>query len=369
MKILQLSPYSMSRPGGVQTHIRSLSTWLENHGHEVRIIAPPGDTDLSNLKTMGQCRSITMHGTGFEITRAKRTELRHCVEELRHWGADIAHLHTPWTPMLPWQIWRKLGVPGVATFHATLPKSHRFDPMTWALQRSAHYYNRRLKGVVVPSDSALAQWKAISAAPLPRVLPPAIDLSAWRAAKEITPKSDGFDVVYLGRLEERKGVAVLLQAWSEIQAARPDAKLTIAGSGTEEPHLRQMVQDLALSGVAFRPAPTDAEAPALVAQADILAAPALHGESFGLILIEAMAAGTLPVAAANSGFSTVMTGPGTELLVPPGDTAALARKLLDLATHPAKMTRLRRWAKGHAEVYDVRTLGAVYERWFKKALQ
>lgn len=368
MKIVQLTPYAMDRPGGVQTHIRDLSAWLSAQGHEVRIVAPPGDVDLPGLLTVGRARNISVHGTRFELSYAARGARAACIAELHDWGAEVAHLHTPWTPLLPWQIWRGLGVPGVATFHATLPDTTGFDPLAWALRRSTRYFNRHLHGIVVPSQAPLAQWRAIGAAPLPAVLPPAIDLSGWRAAGHAALPQDGFQVVCMGRLEERKGVSVLLEAWKIVHQSRTDATLIIAGHGPQEAALRAQVARDNIGGVDFCPPPSDKAARALVAQADVFVAPATQGESFGLVLIEAMAAGTVPVAAANSGYSTVMSGAGQGLLVPPGQSAPLAQKLLSLASHPTELIQMQRWARGHAELYDVRNLGPAYETLFRSAL-
>jgi len=372
VKIVQLTPYAMSRHGGVQTHIRDLSHWLRKQGHDVRIVAPPGQSTVPSadgVTELGSVRDIAVHGTKFELTRASRADLKACVEDLRSWGAEVCHLHTPWTPMLPFQVWRALGVPGVATFHATLPDSAGFDPLAWALRRSAHWFTRRLSGIVVPSKAPQDQWRANGVTPLPKILPPTVDLSGWRAARDAAIPSEVFTTVCMGRLEERKGTATLLAAWQEVETQRPDARLTIAGDGPCKPVLLQQTRDLGLTNVTFVPPPSDAEARSLIAQADVFAAPAHHGESFGLVLIEAMAAGTIPVAADNLGYGTVLTGPGAELLVPPADVKALAGKLLAIASQPTLQTRLERWARAHADTFDVRHQGPAYEAFLHGALR
>ncbi len=368
MKILQVSPYAMSRPGGVQTHIRDLSDWLISQGHEVRIIAPPGPAHVKEHETVlpfGHCRTISLHGTSFEISRASRRELRDLQTQLTGWGADhastVMHLHTPWTPMMPWQVWRKMAVPSVATFHATLPTAAKFDPMDAFLRRAASYFNKRLAQLIVPSDAPRQQWIAAGAAPVPAILPPTINLCAWREAgtKSIrTPAK--FRIVYMGRLEARKGVDVLLCAWPEIRRAVPNAELIIAGDGELRTEIAARIATFDGSDVSLRPPPSNTEAHRLIANADIFAAPALHGESFGLVLIEAMAAGTLPVAANNAGFATVMTGEGAELLVPAGDAGALAQKIIALAGDPTRRDALQTWATKHANNFDVATVGPQY---------
>lgn len=123
MKIVHVTPYAMSRPGGVQSHIRDLCAWCEAEGHDTRIIAPPGDGPTApNVIPLGHARDISVHGTRFELTRARRSDIAATARTLRQWGAEVVHLHTPWTPLLAWQVWRALALPTVATFHATLPK-------------------------------------------------------------------------------------------------------------------------------------------------------------------------------------------------------------------------------------------------------
>lgn len=368
MKVVQLTPYAMDRPGGVQTHIRDLAAWCRTQGHEVRIIAPPGDPAHTEegLVTVGTARPWSIHSTSFEVSRATRGEIKAAVSELRNWGADVVHMHTPWTPLLPWQMWRALKLPSIATFHATLPENAGFDPMSAALRRVGHYFNSRISRVVVPSMAPYRQWEAAEANPNPVILPPTIDLSAWRAAGDASKPSDTFRVVYMGRLEARKGVSVLLDAWRPVTTTVPNAELIIAGTGEEEPALR--AQAATLPHVSFQPPPSDAEARALIASADVFAAPALHGESFGLVLIEAMAAGTLPVAAANEGFATVMTGPGADLLVPPGDAPALVQTLINLANNPDKCAQLTIWARKHAMAFDVTSVGPEYVKLYAQAL-
>lgn len=368
MKIVQVSPYAMTRPGGVQTHIRDLATWFETAGHEVRIVAPPGSQDGGDILEIGKFRTMSMHGTQFEITRASGTDLQACEDSLASWGAEVVHLHTPWTPMLPWQVWKRLNLPTVATFHATLPDAKGIDPMAWFLRRAARYFNKRLQGIVVPSTAPQAQWKALGATPVPDVLAPTLDLSAWRDAGTQAPQQDGLHVVYMGRLEERKGVHVLLEAWQTIAALLPSATLTIAGHGPQEDALRNAAADMGLKHVEFIPPPPFSEARRLVASADIFAAPALYGESFGLVLIEAMAAGTLPVAAANAGFSTVMTDLGQHLLVPPDDATALAEKIVEIACDHALRQSLLGWAAKRANGFDVTSVGPQYLNLYQKAL-
>lgn len=374
MKIVQISPYAIGRHGGVQTHVRDLSDWLRSQGHEVRIISPPsgeqGD-EVEGVTLLGQFRTASVHGTSFELTRANRADLAACVAELHDWGAEVVHLHTPWVPMMCWQLWRRLKLPTVATFHATLPEDKGFDPVSWFLRRAANHFNTRVTKVVVPSIAPQQQWREAGADPVPDILPPTINLSRWREARQAHSnrgKDAGFHVVCMGRLEERKGLFVLLEAWRQISAQIPGARLTIAGKGELESAVRAKVSADKLTGVTILPPPSYDDAPALIASADIFVAAALGGESFGLVLIEAMAAGVLPVASANDGFASVLTGRGVELLFAVGDSVGLAQKVVTIAKDRAHMDGLKTWATTHANSFDVATVGPVYVQLFQSAL-
>lgn len=365
MKIVMVCPYAMGRPGGVQTHVRDMAGWLRSQGHDVRIVAPDDGSEEEGLYPLGGFRKITLHGTSFEIARANRKAVQTCARDLREWGANVVHLHTPWTPMMAWQIWKALKLPTVATFHATLPESAGFDPMTAFLNRAARYFSKRLDHIVVPSRAPQAQWEQLGL-PAPTIISPTIDLSRWRAACG-TP-TDRLKIVYLGRLEERKGLNVLLDAWQDIAAMLPRAELTIAGSGELQSAIETQISSLGLQRIRLIPAPDDATAKSLVGESDLFLAPALEGESFGLVLIEAMAAGTLPIAASNAGFRTVMTGAGQSLLVAPGDALALAERVIEVASNPDERAALQAWASKRAFEFDVASVGPDYVALYQSAL-
>ncbi|KMW57392.1 Glycosyltransferase [Candidatus Rhodobacter oscarellae] len=324
MRIVQLCPYAMDRPGGVQRHVRDLSAWLNENGHETRIIAPPSPGQAprqrGSVTEIGCARMIGVHGTGFEVSLAAPWAARRLAQELRDWGADLVHAHTPWTPALAGQMIRALRLPVVTTIHATLPEAEAPGLVDRYIRWSARRHLNRAARVVVPSPAPLPMLERLVPGLQAQVLPPAVDLNAHMAARtEATPQS----CLFLGRLEPRKGLDVLLRAWPRVAAAIPGATLTLAGEGPMHDELR------AIAGVTYAGRPSDAEAVQLMAQAEYFVAPAPYGESYGLVLAEAMAAGATPVAAANAGYSHVLRN-RQELLAPPGDPDALADKLISL---------------------------------------
>ncbi len=363
MKIVQLSPYAMSRPGGVQRHVRDLAAWLQAQGHETRIVAPPAPGDRprphDQVTEIGRARSMAMHGTSFEFSLCTPWSARRLARELRGWGADLVHMHTPWTPLTVGLMWRALRLPTVTTIHATLPDLAGRTLGDRYIRRAARFFLRRSQAVVTPSEAPLPLLRELVPSLDLKVLPPAIDLSDWRAARHPRPAGAPLRLAFLGRLEARKGVEVALETWRILSPRLPGATLTIAGDGA----LRGAVEAAAArpgSRFTYAGRLDDTDARRLLAGADLFLAPAPFGESFGIVLAEAMAAGAVPVAAANPGYASVMTGPGAELLVRPGDATALAAKVEELAANPEKITEYRDWAITHADHFDIAQAGPRY---------
>lgn len=368
MKIVQLCPYAMDRPGGVQRHVRDLGIWLTAQGHETRIVAPPapGRNAVRNgtLTELGRSHAISVHGTAFELAYAGPGAVRRVARDLRDWGSCLVHMHTPWTPLLVWQVWRALRLPTVATIHATLPGIDSPALVDRYIRWAARYFLTRTQATILPSEAPLPLIAQLAPGTRASVLPPAVNLSDWSALDEPRASRERVSLLFLGRLEARKGVACLLAAWDRIVDTLPQATLTIAGDGD----LRDMVTASTAPRLHFVRHPNDAAARSLMAQADIFLAPAAYGESFGIVLAEAMSAGAVPIAAANPGYASVMTGDGASLLAQPGDSAALANRIRSLATDPAKRKRLRDWGRAHATQFDIARVGPGYLEIYEGAL-
>lgn len=358
MRILQVSPYAMDRRGGVQSHVRDVAAWLAAAGHEVAIVAP-GPTGAATdplVLPLGRHVTVGLSGTRFEVTWVGGRDLADARRRLDAASLDVVHVHTPFVPFLPLRVWRAFRRPVVATFHATIPPQDRL--LRAVLAPLARALARRAARSIAVSNSAAALLGGPAA--VDALLPPAIDLSAWRAAGETAAPRDPAaapQVLFLGRFEERKGLRVLLEAWPTVLAGSPVApRLVIAGGGDLAP----LARDLATrhpQTVRLVDTPDDAAARRLVAESDLMVAPSLWGESFGLVLAEALAAGTPVVAAANSGYVEVLTGPGTRLLTPPGDAAALAATVTGLLADPAERDRLAAWGRAHVAAFDVAAIG------------
>jgi phosphatidylinositol alpha-mannosyltransferase len=226
------------------------------------------------------------------------------------------------------------------------------------LARAFRHLSRRLLPrfdlVLTPSDSPKTH---LMPGPGQEIIafPPCTDLRPFRAAAPLAAFRDGrINILFLGRLEPRKGAMLALMAYHKLCGSGLPVRLIVAGGGPQEAALRDYVRAQGVAHVEFVGAP-DETAP-LFASADIFCAPSPYGESFGIVLVEAMAAGKPVVAAANSGYSTVLTGAAADFLVKPGSVEALAAVLEMLARNGDLRARLGAWGREAAMGYDCRAL-------------
>ncbi len=356
----------MDRPGGVQVHVRDTSAALAELGHKVTIISPnvggegrvrgreaPNVRDLR----LGRAHSVRFSGTKFEVSLASGYQHRRLAAALRPGRFDVVHYHSLWTPALPFQAFACSRGPSVVTFHDTPP-----DSLTGQISRAVL---RAASGLLAPHiDEIIAVSEAPRGhlqAPPDRaiwVMPPCTDLRRFAPEPERSARPPGqpVTILFVGRLEPRKGVMLLLESYRRLCADGLDVRLVIAGDGGEEPALRRFAGQHRLPGVSFIGRFDAADAPGLYAACDIACAPSPYGESFGIVVAEAMASGKPVVAAANSGYRTLLTGEAAELLAPPGDAITLYDRLKRLASDPQLRARLGAWGQMEAQRYDCRSV-------------
>jgi phosphatidylinositol alpha-mannosyltransferase len=360
VRIAEFCPYDIDRPGGVQRHICDLAIEFQRLGHEVVIIAPghgsPGRMAVRDgipVLRVGASRRIGFAGTAFEVSFALGAEHRRLADMMRDAGFDVVHFHTIWTPILALQAFRLSRAANVVTCHDTSPETLGGKMTTLALRNFARWLLPRLDGVVAVSTAAAGHLPRRAAVQTP-IVPPCIDLQPFMVgAAAFAAQRDGkLNILYLGRLEPRKAVMSLLRAYRDLAAEIANLRLLIAGDGPERPALEAFVAQRHLPNVVFLGRVTDDEKPRWYATADIVCAPSAYGESFGIVIAEAMASGRPVVAAANAGYRDLVTGPGAEFLFTPGDDAALTRHLARLGGDPDLRARLGAWGRRHAAQYD-----------------
>jgi len=240
MKIAQVCPYDFSRPGGVKTHISSLSKYLERLGHSVKIIAPDnnGKIEEENVFRFGRNRSLPVGGTKIDINVALGDERKQLKSFLQAENFDVIHYHTFWNPILPLQIrMMSKGVTQVATFHDT-PK-HKWVGET-IMPMAAVGVFKLLDGVISVSQTQAGYLSKFSSRPI-TVLPNGIDMEPYRDFHLAPRKDDMMQLLFLGRLEPRKGLFFALKAFKVLTDTVPKLRMIIACDGEERESPAQFV--------------------------------------------------------------------------------------------------------------------------------
>ncbi|MBI2858601.1 MAG: glycosyltransferase family 4 protein [Chloroflexi bacterium] len=352
MKIGQVSPYDYTYPGGVTAHIHHLKRHLTGLGHEVKIIAPctkgrPTYLD-EKVISIGRPFPYPSGGSIARIDLSLKTFGR-VDEVLRSEKFDIVHIHEPFTPTISLAAMIYSKSMTVGTFHAyhTKPRGYfiwkpilsrllpRLDMKIAVSQPARDFVNRHLK----------AEY---------RIVPNGIDVEKFSSpAPPLEQYKDGkFNILFVGRLEKRKGFDCLLKAYARVRCQFSDVRLIIVGPGSRlrgkyERYIRkQGITDIVFAGYVGAD-----ELPRYYAVADVFCAPANGGESFGIVLLEAMASGTPVIATRIPGYSSVVTDGVDGILVSPRDDEAMSRALIKLIAEPATRQALSRNGRKTAEAY------------------
>ncbi|MCS7276055.1 MAG: glycosyltransferase family 4 protein [Dehalococcoidia bacterium] len=337
MRIALVSPYDWSIPGGVNSHVAHLAREFRRQGHDVRIVAPSSRFwahPLDNLEiigkyTVGLPASGSVAHISLSFTLAGR--VRRLLQRERF---DLVHLHEPFMPLLPFQFLRFYPGPVVATFHAAREGGSRLYAYARYLIRP---YWGRIDGRIAVSRTALRLISKYFAGRY-RIIPNGVDVGRFSPEVEPLPQFDDgkLNVLFLGRLERRKGLPYLLQAFALLKREMPQVRLIVVGrDGGMLAPCQRFVERTGLSDVVFVGYVPEADLPRYYRSAHVFCAPNTGAESQGLILLEAMASGVPVVASAIEGFREVISDGQEGLLVSPGDGEALAQALLRLLSDPA----------------------------------
>ncbi len=348
-----ICPYSMSRPGGVQGQVLGLARELRKLDVDVRIVAPcDGPPPDATIVSVGPTVEWESNGSIAPISPGRPTA-RRTAEALRSLEPDVVHLHEPIVPGPTVSALIGFNGPMVGTFHAAGEV-----PYQW-LRPALRSLMMRLSFRVAVSESAretaARNWSGAEYT----VLWNGIEID--RIASAAPAPSPRPSVVFIGRHEPRKGLEVLLDAWAGIDR---DAILKVVGVGPQTDELRRR----AVADVEWCGTVGDAPRNALLRGATAFCAPSLRGESFGVVLLEAMAAGTPIVASAIEGYRNVARAGQDALLVPPGDVVALRQALQQLLDDPLLRARLVASGLDRAEQFSMRHLAERYLELYERAL-
>ena len=365
MRIGLVCPYSWDVPGGVAFHVRDLAETLRGLGHHVEVLTPAErEESLTDpwLTWAGRTVPVPYNGSMASLQFGPLTAAR-VRRWLREGRFDVVHVHEPASPSVSLLVCMMAEGPIVATFHAATTRSKWLA----AVGPWTRPWLEKITGRIAVSDFARrVQVEHLGGDAV--IIPNGVHVDVFAHGPSLPGHTRGIDgptVGFLGRYDEpRKGLPVLLEAMRGVVRAHPGAQLLIAGRGDAE-DLRALVGEGLAPHVSLLGELPEHEKAAFLRSVDVYCAPNLLGESFGIVLIEALAAGAPVVASDLDAFATVLEGGEAGVLVPRGNAAALTRALRDLLADPVGRAQLADRGARVARTYDwqvvARRVLAVYE--------
>jgi phosphatidyl-myo-inositol alpha-mannosyltransferase len=361
VKVALVCPYRWEATGGVQNHVRQLSRHLRERGHDTLVLAPGGEPAREpGVVIVGRTVAVRFNRSVAQISPDPRTWAR-VRAELRRFAPDVVHVHEPITPSA--SLFATLSSPGpvVATFHAGSERKTLVKLASPLLR----LVRSRLDVVIGVSRAAL-EYGAAPEMHRARIIPNGVDVELFERA-EPADLPPGRRLLFVNRLDPRKGFAVAVEAFQSLARELPDLWLVVAGDGPERPAAQRLSKDLRERVLMLGAVPHE-ELPPYHAAADVFIGPARGGESFGIVLIEAMAAGLPVVASDIDGWREVVRDGIDGLLVHPSDPQALAASVRKVLEDPDLARRLGEAGRVRAERYSWRTVTGEIEQAYRDAL-
>jgi phosphatidylinositol alpha-mannosyltransferase len=359
-KIGILLDTSLDLEDGVQQYVMAIGEWLRSQGHDVHyLVGQTNSRQLPNIHSLSKNISVTFNGNKIDLPLyGKRKKIRELMEREKF---DVLHVQTPHHPLLAQRIIRMASpqTAVVATFHV-LPYGKVAEigntVLGWVLRPSL----RRIDTMLAVSSSA-AQFEKRTFGLDAMVLPNVFDYSLFHSSTPLAAYNDDvLTILFLGRLVERKGCQTLLAAVALLAERKniPKFRVVVCGKGALRAKLERQARDAGIADlVEFTGFVSDADKPHYYAAADIAVFPSSAGESFGIVLLEAMASGRAAVLAGdNPGYRTVME-PQPNLLFRPKDSLALADKLELLLKDEQQRKSYAQWGADYSARFDVMVVG------------
>jgi phosphatidylinositol alpha-mannosyltransferase len=350
MRVGLVCPYTWDVPGGVQAHVRDLADSLIELGHEVSVLTPVDDPDEADLPSYvvaaGRAVPVPYNGSVARLAFGPLS-LARTRRWLREGHFDVLHIHEPTVPSLSMLACFAASGPMVATFHTATARSRALQVFGSVLQPGLEKITGRI--AVSPAARRVVVEHLGGDAVL---IPNGVAVRRFEGALPFPDRSAVPTVAFLGRIDEpRKGLTVLLEALPELVELQPDVRLLVAGPGDVD-EVREAIPASLRPHVDLLGLVSDADLPRVYASGDVYCAPNTHGESFGIVLIEAMATGTPVVASDLEAFRRVLEDGKAGVLVPVADPAKLATALAGLLADPDRRKRLAEVGREVVEQYD-----------------
>ena len=352
MKIALVSPYDLAVSGGVNSHIVQLAARFRARGHAVRIVGPasaePAIGTDPDVAIIGRPVPVPVSGSVARIALSLRLsgQVKDLLERERF---DVVHVHEPLTPFLPITFLRFSDAVNVGTFHAAKEGGSRLYAYS---KRLLKRWFRKLDGKIAVSPAA----ERLVSRYFPgyyNIIPNGVDLERFTGAYPLPEFTDGkLNVLFVGRMEKRKGLKYLLRAFAAVKREMPDTRLIVVGEGRLRPGYEWSIHRAGVEDVVFAGFVPDAELPRYYASADMFCAPNTGNESQGYVLLEAIASGKPVIASNIEGFAAVITDGVEGHLVEPKNAEALALALVHLLADSDLRSEMARRARLRAEEYS-----------------
>lgn len=362
MKIGIVTPYAYPMPGGVNDHVGSLYRVLRARGHDVRIITSSHGLQKASegdIIRVGKGFSVPFNGSMGTITLSP-TYLQQMRQILERERFDVLHYHEPFVPFLSLVTLTLSTSVNIGTFHAFggLSISYEFG------KRMLGHYAHKLHGRIAVSPAARHFISRYFPGEY-KIVPNGVEPGRYQRAVPIARYRDGVpNILFVGRMEPRKGLIHLLRAFRKIQRDGVRARLLIVGTGPGDREARRYVLTRQLDGVEFLGRVPEGQKAQLFKTADIYVSPATGRESFGIVLLEAMSAGAPIICSDIHGYRGVVRRERDGILVEPGNSDALAAAIRRLIDDPDLRARLSRAGEARAQLFTWDHVGQAVEEYY-----
>ena len=361
MRIALVCPYAWDAPGGVRSHVRELAERLRAGGDDVLVLTPgKGPAPEPWVAVVGSPVTVGYNASNVPLD-PRPWSRRDIGARLRAFGPDVIHIHEPFAPSTSLWALLEARAPVVATFHSSADRSRLFDAAAPIIRRLA----RRITVRIAVSEAA----RTFVGSRVPGhfdVIPNGVDVDRFAHA-EPARLASGKTLLFVGRLEERKGFPVAVEAFRRLAMSRPDVQLVVAGDGKERAAADRLPAEIRRR-VLLLGSVSNERLPGYHAAADVYLGPALGGESFGIVLVEAMAAGLPVVASRIRGYTEVVRNGVDGLLVPPGDPGAMAAAASRVLDDPVLAARLSQAGRERAAGFEWSIVAAAIRERYKRAI-
>jgi phosphatidylinositol alpha-mannosyltransferase len=362
MKIGIVTPYAYPMPGGVNDHVGSLYRVLRARGHDVRIITSSHGLQKASegdIIRVGKGFSVPFNGSMGTITLSP-TYLQQMRQILERERFDVLHYHEPFVPFLSLVTLTLSTSVNVGTFHAFggLSISYEFG------KRALGHYAKKLHGRIAVSPAARHFISRYFPGEY-KIVPNGVEPARYQRAVPIARYRDGVpNILFVGRMEPRKGLIHLLRAFRKLQRDGVRARLLIVGTGPGDREARRYVLTRQLEDVEFLGRVPEAQKAQLFKTADIFVSPATGRESFGIVLLEAMSAGAPIICSDIHGYRGVVRRERDGILVEPGNADALAASIRRLIDDPQLRAQLSRAGEERAQLFTWERVGQAVEEYY-----